>query len=49
LPIRKAYRYNSFAAFAEAEMALFKFGAMGEILGNDASRIIKRILSFKKS
>jgi hypothetical protein len=37
------------AAFAKTEISLFKFSAMSEILGDDASRIVKRILSLRKA
>jgi hypothetical protein len=46
LPIRKAYRHNSIAAFAKAEIAFLRFGAMSKILGDNASRIIERKLGF---
>jgi hypothetical protein len=49
LAIGKTHRQNSIAAFVKTEISLFKFGAMSEILGDDASRIIKRVLGFRKA
>jgi hypothetical protein len=40
LAISKAHGQNAIATLAEAEISLLSLGAMREILGNDASRVV---------
>jgi hypothetical protein len=49
LAIGKTHGQNAIATFAETEISLLNLGAMREILGNDASRVVERILSLREA